>query len=43
MSEIRETERIEYLMPYLQDLVLNETEHKVEWVESPLHIQTRSS
>lgn len=39
MVEIRETERTDYIMPYLQDLVQHENERKVEWVESPLHIR----
>lgn len=39
MPEIQGTERIDYIMPYLQDLVLDETKRQVEWVESPLHIR----
>lgn len=40
MSEIQETGRIDYLLPYLQDLVRHESECKsVEWVESPFHIR----
>ena len=39
MEEIQETERVDYIMPYLQDLVLNETKVEAEWVESPLHIR----
>jgi len=35
MTEIQETERIDYIMPYLDDLVLDE----IEWVESPFHIR----
>lgn len=36
MTEIQETERIDYIMPYLQDLVRHENERAVE---SPLHIR----
>lgn len=36
MDEKQETERIDYIMPYLQDLVRHETERRVE---SPLHIR----
>lgn len=39
MTEIQETERIDHIMPYLQDLVQHETKREVEWVESPLHIR----
>lgn len=39
MSDIQETERINYIMPYLQDLVQHENKREVEWVESPLHIR----
>lgn len=39
MAEIQETERTDYIMPYLQDLVQYENERKVEWVELPLHIR----
>ena len=40
MSEKQETEKqIDYVMPYLQDLVQRENERRVEWVESPLHIR----
>lgn len=39
MEEIQETERIDCIMPYLQDLVQHETKTEVEWVESPLHIR----
>lgn len=39
MTEIQETERVDYIMPYLQDLVQHENEREVEWVESPLHIR----
>lgn len=39
MEKKQETKRIDCIMPYLQDLVQNETECKVEWVESPLHIR----
>lgn len=35
------TERIDYIMPYLQDLVQHECE--VEWVESPFHIRFGST
>lgn len=37
MNDIQETERIDYLLPYLHDLVLDESEGK--WLESPLHIR----
>lgn len=37
MAEIRETERIDCITPYLQDPVQQQNE--VEWVESPLHIR----
>lgn len=39
MTEIQETERIDYVMPYLQDLVQHENEREVESVESALHIR----
>lgn len=39
MNDIQETEHIDYIMPYLQDLVQHENERKIEWVESPLHIR----
>lgn len=39
MTEIQETERIDCIMPCLQDLVQRENERRVEWVESPLHIR----
>lgn len=39
MSDIQETERTDYIMPYLQDLVQRRNEREVEWVESPLHIR----
>ena len=40
MEEKQETEeQIDYIMPYLQDLVLNESMREAEWVESPLHIR----
>lgn len=39
MAEKQETERINYIMSYLQDLVQHENERTVEWVESPLHIR----
>lgn len=41
MAEIQETERIDCIMPYLQDLVRHENERRVEWVESPFHIRFR--
>ena len=37
------TERIEYIMPYLQDLVRQWNEREVEWVESPFHIRFGSA
>ena len=44
MTEIQETERTDYIMPYLQDLVQHENERKVEWAKSPfVDIQTRSN
>lgn len=39
MEEKQETERTDYLVPYLQDLVQHENELRIEWVESPLHIR----
>ena len=39
MEEKQETERIDAIMPYLQDLVQHENKREVEWVESPLHIR----
>lgn len=39
MAEIQETERIDCIMPFLQDLVRHENLREVEWVESPLHIR----
>ena len=39
MDEKQEAERIDYIMPYLQDLVRNENEREIEWVESPLRIR----
>ena len=39
MSEIQETERIDYIMPFLQDLVQRENKCEVGWVESPLNIR----
>lgn len=33
----QETERIDYLLPFLHDLVLDESEGK--WVESPCYIR----
>lgn len=35
MEEKQEAERIDYIMPYLQDLV----QHETEWVETPLCIR----
>ena len=43
MTEIQETGRIDYIMPYLQDLVQQQNEREVEWVESPLHIRFGSA
>lgn len=44
MEEKQETEeRIDRLMPFLQDLVQHETEREVERVESPLHIRFGSA
>ena len=40
MTEIQETERIDYIMPYLQDLVQHETEREVEWVDSEARIDS---
>ena len=34
MDEKQETERVDYIMPYLQDLVQHENEREVEWVKS---------
>lgn len=39
MEEIQETQQINCIMPYLQDLVQHENKREVEWVESPLHIR----
>lgn len=39
MEEKQETERIDRIMPYLQDLVQHENECEIEWVESPLRIR----
>lgn len=39
MEEKQETERTDYIMPYLQDLAQHESKREVEWVESPLHIR----
>lgn len=36
---IKETERIDYIMPYLQDLVQHENRRKIEWIESSMHIR----
>lgn len=42
MTEIQETERVDYIIPYLQDLVQHESKREVEWVESPfIGIQAR--
>ena len=41
MEEKQETERIDYIVPYLQDLVQHENKRDIEWVESPLHIRFR--
>lgn len=43
MTEIQETERTDYIMPYLLDLVQHEGKREVEWVESPLHIRFGSA
>lgn len=43
MTAIQETERIDCIMPYLQDLVRQGNEREVEWVESPLHIRFGSA
>ena len=34
MEAKQEAEQIDYIMPYLQDLVQRENERRVEWVES---------
>lgn len=39
MEEKQEIERIDYIAPFLQDLVRHENERRIEWVESPLHIR----
>lgn len=39
MEEKQETERIDYIMPYLHDLVQHENDLRIEWVESPLRIR----
>lgn len=39
MEEKQETERIDNIMPFLQDLVQHENERKIKWDESPLHIR----
>lgn len=39
MDEKQETERIDCIMPYPQDLVQHENKLEVEWVESPCHIR----
>ena len=38
MSEIQETDRIDFLLPFLHDLVLDE----IEVSESMVHIRARS-
>ena len=44
MDEKQETEKqVDYLLPYLQDLVQKLNEIEAEKVESPMHIRTRSS
>ena len=44
MTEIQETkEQIDYIMPYLQDLIQHENEREAEWVESPFHIRFGSA
>ena len=43
MTEIQETERIDCIMPYLQDLVQQLNDREVEWVESPFHIRFGSA
>lgn len=37
MSDRQDPERIDYLLSYLRDVVLN----KDEWVKSPFHIRFR--
>ena len=37
MSETQDTERIDFLLPFLHDVVLDESEG--EWVESPFRIR----
>ena len=40
MSEIQETGQIDYLLPYLHDLVQHESEReRVKWVESSLRVR----
>lgn len=39
MTEIQETERIDLIMPYPQDIVQHKIERRVEWVESPFRIR----
>ena len=40
MDEKQETEeQIDYLLPYMQDLVQKLNEIEVEWAKSPLHIR----
>ena len=44
MREKQETEeQIDLLMPFLQDLVQQQNECKVEWVESPCRIRFGSA
>lgn len=44
MEEKQETEeRIDYVMPYLQDLVRQRNEREVELVESPFRIRFGSA
>lgn len=39
MAEMQETERTDYIIPWLQDFVHHENQRDVEWVESPLRIR----
>ena len=39
MTEIQETERIDCIMPYPQDLVQRWNKREVEWVESLFRIR----
>ena len=43
MTEMQETEQIDYIIPYLQDLVQEYNEREIEWVESPLRIRFGSA